>query len=104
MMYVINDWLSNRYYFKIIAKLVIFGELSNLRLALLTDAVFFTLFYQSTFRYSEQHRCRCPRATATVRLNDFLLVFLRLAQNKADIGIRLRLAEIEVGCRYYIGF
>lgn len=49
MMYVINDWLSNRYYFKITAKLVIFGELSNLRLALLADTVFFTLFYQSAF-------------------------------------------------------
>ena len=45
MMYVINDWLSNRYYFKITAKLVIFYEVSNLRLALLADAVFLTLFY-----------------------------------------------------------
>ena len=104
MIYVINDWLSNRYYFKITAKLVIFGELSNLRLALLADTVFFTLFYQSAFRDPQQLCRTCPRATATVRLNDFLLVFLRLAQNKAVIGIRLRLAEIEVGCRYYIGF
>ncbi len=43
MIYIINDWLSNRYYFKITANLIIFYELSNLRLALLTDAVFLTL-------------------------------------------------------------
>ena len=76
--------------------------MSNLRLALLADAVFLTLFYQSAFRYSQQ-LCRSrPRTTATVCLNDFLLVFLRLTQSKAVIGNRLRLAEIEVGCRYYI--
>ena len=89
MMYVINDWLSNRYYFKITAKLVNFYELSNLRLALLADAVFLTLFYQSAFRYSQQLCRACPRTTATVRLYDFFLVFLRLAQNKAVNCIRL---------------
>ena len=53
MIYVINDWLSNRYYFKITAKLVIFGELSSLRLSVSANAVLLTLFKQGTFRYSE---------------------------------------------------
>ena len=53
MIYVINDWLSNRCYIKITAKLVIFGELSSLRLAILANTVLLTLFKQSTFRYSE---------------------------------------------------
>lgn len=35
------------------AKLVIFGELSSLRLSVSTNAVLLTLFKQSTFRYSE---------------------------------------------------
>lgn len=53
MIYVISDWLSNHYYFKITAKLVIFGELSSLRLSVSADAVLLTLFKQSAFRYSE---------------------------------------------------
>ncbi len=60
MMYVINDWLSNRYYFKITAKLVIFGELSSLRLTVSANAVLLSLFKQGTFRYSEQFCRRCP--------------------------------------------
>ena len=47
MVYIVNDWLSNRYYFKITAKLVIFGELSSLRLTVSANAVLLSLFEES---------------------------------------------------------